>query len=120
EIGRLYRSAAAWPSSLAEEEGKRRIFRDGIGFCREALELSRRMGVIDEAARLRQVEALNRWNGEMPIRRWKELAVNGKDLIDAAGRPAGPWVGRTLRILADAVILGRLPNDHQLLIEEGV
>jgi tRNA nucleotidyltransferase (CCA-adding enzyme) len=120
EIGRLYRSAAAWPSSLAEEEGKRRIFRDGIGFCREALELSRRMGVIDEAARLRQVEALNRWNGEMPIRRWEELAVNGKDLIDAAGRPAGPWVGRTLRILADAVILGRLPNDHQLLIEEGV
>lgn len=120
EISRLYRTAASWPSSLTEEEGKRRIFRDGIGFCREALEVSFRMGIIDAENRLRQSEELNRWAEEMPIQKLEDLAVNGKDLIDATGRPSGPWVGRTLRQLADAVVLGRLANDHQLLIEEGV
>jgi tRNA nucleotidyltransferase (CCA-adding enzyme) len=120
EIGRLYRSAASWPPILTEEEGKRRIFRDGIRFCREALELSQRLGAIDAEERLGQSEALNRWSDEMPIRRMGELAVNGKDLIDATGRPSGPWVGHTLERLADAVILGRLANDHQQLIEEGV
>jgi len=119
-ISRLYQSAATWPSFLTEEEGKRRIFRDGFLFCREALELSFRMGVVDAATRLRQSEGLNRWAEEMPIRRLDELAVNGKDLINAAGRPPGPWVGKTLRRLAEAVALGRLPNDTQQLMEEGV
>ena len=120
EISRLYRSAAAWPSFLTEEEGKRRIFREGIRFCREALELSHKLGIVGAKERLRQSEALNRWRDQMPIYRMEELAVDGQDLIDAVDRPPGPWVGRTLERLADAVILGRLSNDHQQLIEEGV
>lgn len=119
-IRRLYEEAVSWPSFLGEEEGKRRIFHYGVRFCQEALLLSLQMGIIDAAVHQTQSERLQRWAEEIPIRRLEDLAVNGRDLIRAAGLPPGPWVGRTLKRLADAVILGRLTNDHHQLIEEGV
>lgn len=119
-IARLYGTAASWPARLTEAEGKRRMFRDGAPFCREAMELAQQMGVIDAATCHRQSEQLSRWAEEMPIWRLEELAVDGRELIRASGRPPGPWVGRVLQQLADAVILGRMANDHHQLIEEGV
>lgn len=46
---------------------------------------------------------------------FKDLAVNGKDVIDA-GVPQGPEVGKILREVLDRVIDGELNNERTLLI----
>lgn len=45
----------------------------------------------------------------------RDLAVNGRDLIEA-GVPEGPAVGRTLTWLLDQVVDGTLPNDREALL----
>ena len=45
-----------------------------------------------------------------------QLAVNGRDVMDACGVPAGPAVGRVLSRLLDAVIKGELPNEREALL----
>lgn len=47
---------------------------------------------------------------------FKDLAVNGKDVIDA-GVPQGPEVGKILREILDRVIDGELSNERTLLID---
>ena len=44
----------------------------------------------------------------------KQLAVNGRDLVELG--LAGPAVGRVLKALLDAVVDGELPNDRQALL----
>lgn len=46
---------------------------------------------------------------------FKDLAVNGKDVVDA-GVPQGPEVGKILREILDRVIDGELSNERTLLI----
>lgn len=47
----------------------------------------------------------------------KDLAVNGKDLIDN-GIPEGEQIGGILRELLDMVIEGELPNDREALLRK--
>ena len=42
-----------------------------------------------------------------------QLAVNGNDLTSLSGKE----IGDTLRLLLDAVITGRLPNERKALLE---
>lgn len=60
-------------------------------------------------------EALENLLARKPCFTLRELAVNGKDLI-AAGISPGPEMGRLLRLLLDAVIEGRCPNDKDALM----
>lgn len=46
----------------------------------------------------------------------KDLAVNGKDALEA-GIPAGPEVGRTLEALLNAVLDGEVPNQREELLK---
>ena len=45
----------------------------------------------------------------------KQLAVNGRDLIELG--LSGPEIGRTLKALLDSVVDGELPNDRASLLE---
>jgi tRNA nucleotidyltransferase (CCA-adding enzyme) len=60
-----------------------------------------------------------RWWEEMPVKSMKELDVDGSDLIRHMGRPAGPWVGKVLRVLTKRAALGQIPNEKELLLKEG-
>lgn len=66
------------------------------------------------AARLR--ERVHAIYAAMPVRNLKELAVNGRDLLKAVGRPPGPWVGRLLNELLVRVAHGELPNEKDRLL----
>lgn len=66
------------------------------------------------AARLR--ERVRAIYAAMPVQNLKELAVNGRDLLKAVGRPPGPWVGRLLNELLVRVAHGELPNDKDRLL----
>ncbi|WP_438445639.1 CCA tRNA nucleotidyltransferase [Gorillibacterium sp. sgz5001074] len=50
------------------------------------------------------------WLQAMPAAGLKELALAGQDLIRQAGRPAGPWVSRTMAALLKLAALGRVAN----------
>ena len=50
-----------------------------------------------------------------PVFGVKELAINGRDLIDV-GVPQGPEIGRVLDALLEAVVDGDVPNEHSALI----
>ena len=50
-----------------------------------------------------------------PVFGIKDLAVNGRDLIDV-GVPQGPEIGRVLDALLEVVIEGDIPNEHDALI----
>ncbi|MDR1953118.1 MAG: HD domain-containing protein [Clostridiales Family XIII bacterium] len=49
----------------------------------------------------------------------KDLAVNGRDLIDA-GAPAGPAIGNILKTLLEEVLEGRLPNERDALLAAAI
>lgn len=62
-------------------------------------------------------EAAGRWLDEMPAAAVGELAVGGRDLMEA-GLPAGPVLGRVLAGLLERVALGGLPNERERLLTE--
>ncbi len=53
----------------------------------------------------------------LPIKERKELAVNGKDLIEWYQRPSGPWIADTLAMIERVVIHGMVEN-HKERIKE--
>ena len=52
---------------------------------------------------------------ELPIHSKKELAVTGRDLMQAGVQP-GPQLGADLQTLEQQVVRGELPNDAPKLI----
>jgi tRNA nucleotidyltransferase (CCA-adding enzyme) len=59
------------------------------------------------------------WWQEMPVKRLKELQINGRDLLKVLQKPAGPWLKEKLNELLQQVALGRLPNEREDLLKEG-
>ena len=50
-----------------------------------------------------------------PVFGVKDLAINGRDLIDA-GVSQGPEIGRVLDALLEAIVDGDVPNEREALI----
>ncbi|MDF2813863.1 MAG: tRNA CCA-pyrophosphorylase, partial [Paenibacillus sp.] len=69
------------------------------------------------AARARLLQSGADWVQALPATRVSELALTGRDVLAAAGRPAGAWLGRILDGLLLEVALGRLPNTKERLLE---
>lgn len=57
------------------------------------------------------------WLASMPCTRVTQLAVTGTELIEAVGRPGGPWTSELLHRLLRDVALGLLPNDKAALLQ---
>ncbi|WP_168119124.1 CCA tRNA nucleotidyltransferase [Paenibacillus sp. HB172176] len=53
---------------------------------------------------------------QMPIKQLKELNVNGSELSNFLGRPAGPWMKALLQTLLRMAASGRLPNEKIALL----
>lgn len=74
-----------------------------------------------------QVAAVNGWQqaaaslkkqyDELPIKTAKELAVDGRILIQEAGLKPGPALGKVLNTLVEDVVNGRLANDKAELLQ---
>lgn len=60
------------------------------------------------------------WLVERPVTELKELAVTGKEIMAASGRPAGPWLGQAMQRLLKLAALGRLPNRKEALLHEAL
>jgi tRNA nucleotidyltransferase (CCA-adding enzyme) len=103
--------------NCSEAEWKRVLLEEGI----KPLLTARKLAVLlqQDAFPGPGEEELRRWWDEMPIHSVCELAVNGKELVQAAGRSAGPWVGKALKVLAARVAAGELANRKEELIKEG-
>lgn len=54
---------------------------------------------------------------ELPADSVRQLAVRGDELARHGNRQAGPWVAKALRSLLEEVAFGRLPNDHDALLQ---
>ena len=54
---------------------------------------------------------------ELPIKGRKDLDIKVSELIDAAGKPSGPWTGQMLAKIELKVILGELKNEKSEILE---
>lgn len=57
-------------------------------------------------------------DAQLPIHTMKELTVDGTSLIQSIGIPAGKWVSEVLTNLVEAVIVGKIPNEQDALLNE--
>ncbi|MGX6961146.1 CCA tRNA nucleotidyltransferase [Vagococcus xieshaowenii] len=53
---------------------------------------------------------------ELPIHGLKDLAVTGSDLIAHLNQQPGPWLGRLLKTLEQAVLIGQVENNKLSLL----
>ncbi|WP_068617183.1 CCA tRNA nucleotidyltransferase [Paenibacillus tuaregi] len=64
------------------------------------------------------LEQIRRWHTSVPLHQVKELALTGTDVLEAAGRPGGPWLSILMKKLLLAAAVGDVANEHVELIEE--
>lgn len=57
---------------------------------------------------------------EIPAAEVRDLAVKGKQLLEAIGKPAGPWLGALLLRLLHAVASGETQNERETLLAVAV
>ncbi|RAP76356.1 CCA tRNA nucleotidyltransferase [Paenibacillus montanisoli] len=69
---------------------------------------------LDQSGYLAQ---LKEWKQGMQASTNKELAIKGTDLLAIRKEPSGPWLGKLLGELLQAVALGELPNEKQALLQ---
>jgi tRNA nucleotidyltransferase (CCA-adding enzyme) len=69
-----------------------------------------------DASRLKHEAAA--WLDDMSIDQVQELAVSGKDILEAENRRPGPWLGILLDRLLRDVVLGGVPNDKESLLRQ--
>ncbi|MEC0104518.1 HD domain-containing protein, partial [Paenibacillus thiaminolyticus] len=55
------------------------------------------------------------WLQRIAVRRLPDIALTGGDLLQAAERPAGPWLREALEAAWLAVALGDVPNERDAL-----
>ncbi|WP_161524712.1 CCA tRNA nucleotidyltransferase [Alteribacter lacisalsi] len=64
-----------------------------------------------------QTEAVLLRYHELPIKSKKDLAVNGRLLIDTFAISDGKWIGKTLKQIEKAVVRSELPNEESTLLD---
>lgn len=115
-ISTCYRLGTEW-MPLTESMGKRLLLREGLPAVNRGSLLAKFLKKIPHNVPID--EQLRTWWSEMPIKQVRELAVNGKELIEHCGCPAGPWVQKTLMYLLEQVALAQMPNEKNILLKEG-
>ncbi|SEN28893.1 CCA tRNA nucleotidyltransferase [Lihuaxuella thermophila] len=111
-IATCFRLGTEW-KPLTEREGKELLLKEGLSAVIQASHLAKLLG---KASLQEQFTA---WWAEMPVKHVKELAVNGRELIEHCKRPPGPWVRDTLWDLLKQTALKQIPNQKEVLLKEG-
>jgi tRNA nucleotidyltransferase (CCA-adding enzyme) len=62
---------------------------------------------------------LKKWWSELIVREASQLAIDGKELMEACGERPGPWIKQTLQHLLEQVAIGAMGNDRHTLLKEG-
>lgn len=60
------------------------------------------------------------WLEDIAVRRLQDIALTGSDLLQAAGRAAGPWLRRSLEAAWLAIALQEVPNEREALLKYAV
>ncbi|SDW60179.1 tRNA nucleotidyltransferase (CCA-adding enzyme) [Marininema mesophilum] len=103
----------------SERAAKRRVVLHGWDALRQGVELAGGISGLSSEERNLQNKRIQGWYEEMPVRSAAELAIDGRDLIQATGFEPGAWIGKALHELLLQAALGDLPNEKERLIEEG-
>jgi tRNA nucleotidyltransferase (CCA-adding enzyme) len=61
---------------------------------------------------------LTQWDHELVIGQPKDLAIQGRDLLNHFALQPGPWVSQMLSYLFEQVAFGHIPNDQASLLQE--
>jgi tRNA nucleotidyltransferase (CCA-adding enzyme) len=115
----LLELARKWPLPLEETQGKQMILQHGLSTVKQVCRTSRWIKGWSCSTANEQMFRIEKWAKEMPVHHSRELAIDGKQLVEAVGISPGPWVGEVLQKLMIAAALGRLPNEREALLKEG-
>jgi tRNA nucleotidyltransferase (CCA-adding enzyme) len=63
------------------------------------------------------IENIEKRYNNLPIKTKKELAVNGHDLMNWNNQKAGPWLGKQLQVIEQAVIEKKVRNEKSAIKE---
>lgn len=85
------------------------VFNEGLKTCLKANRLNQLLGFADQTAHLQRLAA------ELPIQDARELVFRGQDILVHCQPVRKRWVGLILNGLVEAVVTGRVPNDHEPL-----
>ncbi len=116
QITACYQLACYQPIPTTETDGKKWLLKYGIENSLRAIQLR---GLIETEPTQQKIDHFSKWWNEMPVKQLSDLAVNGRDLIQAIQRPGGAWVKQKLNDLLEQVALGILPNHKEQLLKEG-
>lgn len=99
-----------------ETQAKRLLLRGGFEQTLEAVAIQRWLERESNVATLNP-DWWRRLNEQIRIRDVRQLAVDGRALLDFFKRAPGPWIGAILDELFEEVALRGLPNERQHLLE---
>lgn len=116
EISACFTLGSTW-QKREEEAWKRLLYRFKLAALQRAAQLAKLLE-LREAQDPDEIVFAEWWR-EMPVKRPQDLSITGADLIRYLGKEAGPWVGKTLVILAERAALQHIPNERAELLKEG-
>ncbi|KXG43617.1 hypothetical protein U473_06010 [Tepidibacillus decaturensis] len=88
--------------------------------CSKAIEMTWMLGQISEEERLYWQQKLLYTDQDLKVRKIKDLAITGNDLLQFFNRPGGPWVRELLEELFEQVVYGQLLNDPKILLKKSL
>lgn len=116
-IWNCYRLGLNWHGSINEKPLKLYLLQYGFQTTYRAYQLMELIHLRKPYSSMEQVMR-EVWES-MPARSIAELSLDGKDLLQYTNRKAGPWMRETFNHLLVRVALGEIPNQKEILLEEG-
>lgn len=112
-----YQLAWKWHGRIKERQLKLYLLHYGFNTTYRAYQLKELIYLRKPRSSMKQ--AMQEIWKSMPARSISELSMDGKDLLHYTRRKAGPWMRETINYLLVRVALGELPNQKEILLEEG-
>lgn len=121
EIGEINSIFEAYSFFHKEMDGfqlKECLVEKGETACLKAVELLFLLGRIGFDDKEKQQKQLQQLNMELQVKKIRDLAVSGRDLMDHFDQPAGPWINEILQKLFHLVLHNLTSNEKTTLLEE--
>jgi len=117
-INKLFLAFAVFQDGLNNKEIKRCLIQSDDRICLRAIELLFLLGYIHRLEEQQWKQIVLEMDQKLKVRKVKDLAVSGKDLINTFQEPPGPWIKALLHNLLDQVIYREIPNEKNILIKQ--
>lgn len=109
KIGRMKETAM---TALKEDWTPLLLYNAGRDIAASAEKIRAILAGTPAAPRLQHIDLMYK---ELPIQQRKELAVNGRDLLNWCQKKPGPWVSKHLETIEKAVVNKEVENDRKAI-----